>query len=243
MVSKQFQGDGLIFCDGACSGNPGRGGWGVICVFPQGLVREYAGGDAATTNNRMELRASIEGIRHLREARAPLQLFTDSTYVIKGITQWVHGWRRNGWRTAEGKDVLNRELWEELSRVTRDHGFPVHWNYVRGHAGIPGNERVDEIAVAMTQGIKPDLFQGVISDYPVDLGKLPDSFSVPDKRAKDPSGPAFYLSLLDGVLERHTTWGECEARVKGRPGAKFKKVANPEEASEVARKWGSPTDY
>jgi ribonuclease HI len=240
LIPKQFQGFGLVFGDGACSGNPGRGGWGTICVHPNGQVREFAGQELATTNNRMELRAVIEGIHRLKPSRAPLQIFTDSTYVIRGITQWIHGWRRKGWRTAEGRDVLNRELWEDLSRVVLAHGLPVTWNYVRGHAGYPGNERVDELAVAGSKDEKPVLFQGVIGEYPIDLWKLPESFAVPDSKKPGASSvAAFYLSWLDGTLQKHKTWAECEARVKGRSGAKFKKVATAEEAAQVADGWGA----
>lgn len=208
-------------------------------MTPTGQVREFAGAEAATTNNRMELRGAIEGIHRLRPCRVPLQVFTDSTYVIRGITQWIHGWRRNGWRTAEGRDVMNREFWEELSRIVLAHGHPVNWNYVRGHSGYPSNERVDELAVAYCKGEKIPLFQGIIDEYPVDLGKLPHAFGVPEaKKDRGSTGPAFYLSLLDGVLKKHKTWSDCEARVKGRSGAKFRKVATREEAAEVTQGWG-----
>lgn len=239
VIPVQFQGHALMFSDGACSGNPGPGGWGAICVTPRGEVQEIAGSERSTTNNRMELRGAIEGIRRLADTHAPLQAFTDSTYVIRGIRQWVHGWRRNGWKTAEGKDVLNRDLWEELIRVVQAHGHPVAWNYVAGHAGIPSNERVDEIAVAMSRGEKPFLFQGSISGYSVKIGILPSSFDLPEAKKRSGSAvKAFYLSLVDGKLERHVTWPECEARVKGRSGAKYKKVASEAEAMDIAESWG-----
>jgi ribonuclease HI len=240
VILKQFQGHALMFSDGACSGNPGPGGWAAICVSPEGQIVEMGGSDPATTNNRMEILGSIEGIRRLSKIKAPIQAFTDSTYVIRGITGWVFGWRRSGWKTAEGKDVLNRDLWEELSRVIQAHGHPVKWNYLRGHSGIPANDRVDALAVALSRGEKPQFFRGVMSEYPVDLADLPDSFELPDMKSPGSSKKAgFYLSWVNGELKRHTTWPECEAHVKGRSGAKFKKVTSEAEAREIAQGWGA----
>ncbi|MCX6106163.1 MAG: ribonuclease HI, partial [Proteobacteria bacterium] len=108
----------VIFTDGACSGNPGPGGWATIVVWPGGDVREFGGGEGDTTNNRMELMATIQGLEAVRSATETIILYTDSTYVIRGITQWVWGWRQRGWQTAEGNPVANRELWEELVRLT-----------------------------------------------------------------------------------------------------------------------------
>ncbi len=144
----------IIFTDGACSGNPGPGGWAAILVSPLGKVREIGGSEAHTTNNKMELTATLEALRMLSAVKKlstkEIQLYTDSKYVIQGITQWVHGWKRNGWKTAEGKDVSNRELWIALDEMVR--GFQVEWLYVPGHSGFPGNERCDEIAVAYSKG-------------------------------------------------------------------------------------------
>src|SRR5574342_320518 len=138
----------VVFTDGAAKGNPGPGGWAAVIVMPGGRVRELGGGTRHTTNNRMELTGPIEALTHLKETRGSVALYTDSTYVIRGIREWIPNWQRRGWRTTEGKDVLNRELWERLWRVVQDREDSIEWHYVGGHTGIPGNERVDEIANA-----------------------------------------------------------------------------------------------
>ena len=131
-----------LYTDGACSGNPGPGGWGALLLYGD-HCRELSGGEASTTNNRMELQAVIEGVRVLKRA-VPLTIYTDSTYVMKGITEWITGWKRNGWKTAAKKPVKNEDLWRELDSVLQGHD--VRWQWVKGHAGIPGNERADELA-------------------------------------------------------------------------------------------------
>jgi ribonuclease HI len=131
-----------IFTDGACSGNPGPGGWGAILRF-KGQEREISGGRADTTNNQMELTAAIEALRALKEPCA-IDLYTDSQYVRQGITEWIHGWKRNKWLTNDRKPVKNRELWEELDLLAQKHQIAWHW--LKGHAGHPENERCDELA-------------------------------------------------------------------------------------------------
>jgi len=131
-----------IYADGACKGNPGPGGWGVILLCGADR-RELHGGEAATTNNRMELTAVIEGLRALRR-RSRVRVFTDSQYVQKGISEWIHGWKRRGWRTADRKPVKNDDLWRRLDEVAQGHS--VEWHWVKGHAGDPENERADALA-------------------------------------------------------------------------------------------------
>ncbi len=130
------------FTDGACRGNPGPGGWGVVLSY-NGRVRELCGGEPDTTNNRMEITAAIRALEALRE-RCRVRVFTDSTYVKNGITQWLPNWRRRGWRTAGRKPVKNQDLWQDLASLTDRH--EVSWHWVRGHAGHPGNERADRLA-------------------------------------------------------------------------------------------------
>ncbi len=142
----------LIHSDGACAGNPGPGGWAVRIQYPDGRIRELGGAVPATTNNRMELWAAIQGLRAV--GAAPASLVTDSEYLLKGITEWIHGWKKRGWLTAGKKPVLNQDLWQELDQLNHR---ALHWQYTRGHAGEEGNERCDEIAQAFSRGDVPAL--------------------------------------------------------------------------------------
>ncbi|WP_186484369.1 ribonuclease H [Synechococcus sp. A15-127] len=142
--------------DGACSGNPGPGGWGALLRFEDGSVEEFGGHDPATTNNRMELQAALELLKRLKELpRHPdLTLRTDSKYLIDGLGSWMQGWKRRGWKTAAGKPVLNQDLWVALDQA-RLQDVPL--TYVKGHSGDPDNDRVDRIAVSFSRGLGPDL--------------------------------------------------------------------------------------
>lgn len=131
-----------IFTDGACSGNPGPGGWGAI-LRHEGVEKELSGGEAVTTNNRMELLAAIAALRSLTRPSA-VDLHSDSQYLRDGITKWIHGWKRNGWKTADRKPVKNAELWQQLDEARSVHDVTFHW--VKGHAGHAENERADELA-------------------------------------------------------------------------------------------------
>jgi ribonuclease HI len=235
----------VVFTDGASKGNPGPGGWGVVIVTPDGHVTELGGGAAQTTNNRMELTGAIEALSRLRGTSGPVDVYTDSTYLIQGIRSWVHNWRRRGWKTASGGDVLNRELWEALwDLVTARGARTITWHYVRGHVGTPGNERVDAIADACATGKPVTYYDGPLVGYPVPVLDLPDDTRVPERCQADGSngrrrsGTAFaYLSLVDGTPMRHATWAECEARVKGRAGARFKKAMTEAEQTEILQRW------
>ncbi len=131
-----------IYADGACKGNPGPGGWGAL-LRANGRERELHGGEAATTNNRMELTAVIRALEAL-EGRPAVRLYTDSQYVQKGITEWIHAWKRRGWHTADKKPVKNVDLWMRLDEVAGAHR--IEWHWVKGHAGHPENERADALA-------------------------------------------------------------------------------------------------
>ena len=131
-----------IYSDGACRGNPGPGGWGALLRFT-GQEKELWGGEADTTNNRLELMAAIRALEALKRP-SRVKLYTDSTYVMKGITTWIHSWKRKGWRTADKKAVKNEDLWRELDELRSKH--EVEWHWVKGHAGHPENERADELA-------------------------------------------------------------------------------------------------
>ncbi|EBA13484.1 ribonuclease HI [Roseobacter sp. CCS2] len=148
--------DLFAYTDGACSGNPGPGGWGALLVARDGdkvlKERELCGGEADTTNNRMELLAAISALETLDRSTA-LTIVTDSSYVKDGITQWIHGWKARGWKTAAKKPVKNEDLWKRLDEVTARHD--VTWEWVKGHAGHPENEKADELARAGMEPFKP----------------------------------------------------------------------------------------
>lgn len=147
-----------IYTDGACTGNPGPGGWGTVVYFEDGTVHEMGGGDPATTNNRMEMQGAIAALEFLQDSgqAQSITLHTDSEYVKNGITKWIHGWKKKGWKTAAGKAVLNQDLWQEIDRLNSSQ---VTWKYVRGHSGDEGNERCDAIARSFAKGKPTQLKQ------------------------------------------------------------------------------------
>jgi ribonuclease HI len=132
-----------IYADGACRGNPGPGGWGALLIH-KGREKELSGAEPLTTNNRMELTAAIRALEALKKPGTSARVYTDSQYVIKGIEEWVGGWKARGWRTADKKPVKNQDLWERLDALAAQHSLEWHW--VKGHSGVPGNERVDALA-------------------------------------------------------------------------------------------------
>ena len=241
---KQSGGPIVVFTDGAAKGNPGPGGWAAVIANLDGRVRELGGGAPHTTNNRMELTGPIEALAHLRKTPGRVAVYTDSTYVIRGISEWIPNWQRRGWRTTEGKEVLNREFWERLWTLVQDRADGVEWHYVRGHIGIPGNERVDEIANAFAIQNSPKLYDGPLSDYPVHILDIPADTAVPpasgNKSFAEGSNkkPFSYLSVVDGVAKRHANWPECERRVKGRSGARFKKAMSAADEAAILKVWG-----
>ncbi len=245
---EQFSRDLVIFTDGSSLGNPGPGGYGCVVVFPQlDEVVELGGNKLKTTNNEMELSAVIAALSHTMFNTAPAHIFTDSSYVINGITKWVRGWERNGWKTQTKSDVANKSLWETLVGLVRERerSSNISWHYVPGHVGVIGNERCDEICTGFAAGKPPVLFRGKLSDYVKnhrDILTITIDESLQqeksDKRARS-NAPAYsYLSLVDGVAMRHATWAECEARVKGKQ-AKFKKALSAENEQEILREWGA----
>ena len=232
----------IVFCDGASKGNPGPGGWGAI-VEGGGSVHELGGFESHTTNNRMELMAAIEALR----AAAPKQptmvvVYTDSSYVINGISKWVHGWQKNGWQTKDKKEVLNRDLWERLIAAVLAVGVEVDWQYVGGHVGVAGNERVDAIASDFAENKPVTLYKGPTNTYTVDLSNLGAS---DEKKAAKSSSSArskakaySYISLVDGKVLIHQTWGQCQARVTGKK-ARFKKSLSKEDEQSIVAAFSS----
>lgn len=231
MVYLAFMDEVTIYCDGSSIGNPGPGGWGAVVSYEKKL-KELGGFDAKTTNNRMELMAAIESLGSLSGSK-DVTLYTDSRYVINGITKWVHGWVKNGWLTKEKKDVLNKDLWQMLEKVTQKH--TVTFEHVRGHAGVAQNERADMIANGYARKESVKLFTGTEKEYTEFLVGMPKARVVASSSSR--RGKAFsYVSLVDGKLMTHKTWEECERRVKGKK-AKFKKVFSNDEEMNLMKEW------
>lgn len=229
----------IIYTDGSSLGNPGPGGWGAI-VLHDGVVVELGGADKDTTNNRMELTATIKALEYLKGVDEEIILYTDSSYTINGITKWVEGWQANNWTKRDKTEVLNRELWEELITVTS--GKNIVWKHVAGHSGMIGNERADSIATSFAEGKTPELYEGKKSGYDFDI--LDVSYNEKMKSARDKTrtrsrAKAYsYLSLVDGIFSRHSTWAECEACVKGSKGAKYRKAISVEDEEKIKKGWG-----
>ena len=236
--------DFIIYTDGACSGNPGPGGWAAIVLDSDDQVRELGGGDQGTTNNRMEMSGALEALRSISSKPRKITIYTDSTYLIRGITQWAWGWRKNNWKTSSGTEVSNKDLWQDLTAVlARLENPKISWLYVRGHRGTAGNERCDEIAVAFSKGKRINLFKGVFSNYEFDIKSPPPTEDLPAmKKVGDKKSAHSYLSVLGGKLEKHKDWASCERRVKGQSGAKFKKAMDPMQEKEILASWGFDPD-
>ncbi|MBC7881885.1 MAG: viroplasmin family protein, partial [Anaerolineae bacterium] len=187
-------------------------------------AEELTGYEAHTTNNRMEMQAVIEGLRRVG-AGQPVRVLTDSQYVIKGITEWLPGWKRRGWITAGGKPVENRDLWEALEPLA---GKWVQWEHVRGHAGHPENERANDLAQAVARKQSPPGTNMVVANFE----------SSPTTTATGRANGTTYLSLVQGKLVRQATWNECQMRVQGVSGAKFKKCRSYTEELAAITAWG-----
>jgi len=223
----------VVFCDGSSLGNPGPGGWGSIVAL-NGKIFEYGGSQNPSTNNKVELLAAINGIQKTNSHK-DIEVYTDSSYVINGMTKWIFGWQKNNWMTTQKEPVSNRDLWEELIKACKDK--KVKWNYVPGHVGIPGNERCDSIAVAFAWQKTPELFRGKIADYQIDLSVTKASEENMAKKSRT-NGPAYsYVSLIDGKINTYKTWKECEEAIKGASGAKFKKTISKEDENRIIEEW------
>ncbi len=217
-----------IFTDGSARGNPGPGGWGAIILFDD-EVKELGGSEVHTTNNRMELTAVISALNFVPHEH-DIILYTDSSYVISGITRWVRGWEKNNWLTSKKEDVLNKDLWELLVDAVA-HKI-IKWELVKGHSGVPANERCDVIATSFADNNPVGLYAGSFARYGVDLSVTTGDSKISEKKSKSKSKAYSYVSVLDGVVETHKTWEECKARVHGKP-ARFKKSVSPADEKDI----------
>lgn len=238
-----------IFTDGSSKGNPGPGGWAAVIAYDNGelKVKELGGRAMHTTNNRMEIQAAIEALFFVTSKlsnfkTSKLIIYTDSAYLLNGITKWVYGWQKNGWQTATKQPVENQDLWEQLFEITR--GQKIDWQLVKGHVGVAGNHRCDEIATAFASGEPAVLYSGVLENYRIknildisaDISEVARSR---EKKTKNRAKAFSYVSVLDGKVEVHQTWSECEKRVKGKSGVRFKKVFSKSEEVSLVKEWGS----
>ncbi|MFA6339122.1 MAG: ribonuclease HI [Candidatus Paceibacterota bacterium] len=226
-----------IFTDGSSRGNPGPGGFGAILTYGNNAV-EIGGREDNTTNNRMELSAAIEAINFTavnETGCSMIVVYSDSKYVIEGITKWVYGWVKNDWKTKTKDDVLNKDLWERLFKLTR--GKEIDWKYIGGHIGIAGNERADEIATEFADKKSPKLFKGTLEDYPINVFETSHNEAKKTSKSRSKAKAYSYLSMVDGEIKKHSSWEECKARVNGVKGAKYKKALSLEEEKEIIKAW------
>ena len=223
-----------IFTDGAAKGNPGKGGYGAV-ISRGGTVTEIGAHKKLTTNNEMELRAVVEALKVVQASGQTAVIYTDSKYVVEGATGWIFGWLKNGWKTKTGSDVLNKVLWQELLPLLKQ--VQIEWHKVPGHVGIIGNERADTIASDFAEKGEYDLYSGPLEEYGFNLSDT----SYDEEKAKERSAAKkrqsqkaySYVSLLDGVVKTHETWAECESRVKGQRGTRFKKSLDAQNENEI----------
>ena len=226
----------IIFTDGASKGNPGPGGWGAVIVS-ENHVTELGGSESPTTNNRMELTAIAEALAYIQNHKGIITVYTDSRYAIQGITSWMQGWKKNDWQTKGKIPVSNKDIWERIDEVKSN--LVIEWKHVNGHVGVPGNERADTIASAFGSKETPRLFNESLETYPIqNIFSIETVQSDVQKKSRSGAKAFSYLSLVDGVLEKHQTWSECEARVKGKSGVKYRKAISQEDEVEIIRSWG-----
>jgi len=245
------QKDITIFTDGSSRGNPGPGGWGAVIILPEQndevqnaklKVVELGGREDRTTNNRMELMAVLGALQFL-SIGSECTIVTDSKYVLEGMTKWVYGWQKKNWMTADKKPVANQDLWQAL--LLASDGKKISWHRVDGHQGVAGNERCDDIATSFADNVISTLYEGSFEKYPLSKTILKythavrtpgDGLSSGTKNTKGKKAYS-YLSVVDGVAMRHVSWSECEKRVKGARGAKYKKSFSAEDERAILNEW------
>lgn len=236
----------VVFTDGASRGNPGPCGWGAVVVADERVI-ELGGAQESATNNRMELTAAIEGLKEAAkraEGGREIAVYSDSSYLVNGAAKWLAGWKRNGWTTKAKKPVLNDDLWKELDGImgaVESAGSVIAWKYAGGHIGVAGNERCDGMATGFADGVDVKLYSGPLSGYglPNILNTGHDEIRLAARRSGAVHSRAraySYVSMVGGAIERHGTWLECERRIRGVPGARFRKALDKaDEAGIIAQ--------
>lgn len=217
------------FTDGASRGNPGPAGWGAV-VAAKADVTELGGAIQKGTNNEAEMEAVIHVLEKAKQEEGEVVVYTDSSYLVNGATSWIYGWQKNGWQTKKDEAVKNQQLWKKIANLQQE--IDVTYNHIPGHAGIPANERADDIATTFADGSQPELFDGSRNQYSVSL----------DPDVQTLAGAPVYISLVDNVVRQHDSWQDCKQRVEGET-AKFRKVHTESERSDVLESWGkTPAD-
>jgi len=244
----------VIFTDGASRGNPGPGGWAFVTVFPNASgemrVDEKGGREDMTTNNRMELSAVIEGLKHFNGyysdfSQIKFTIYLDSSYVLKGATEWLQGWKARNWISSQKESVKNQDLWQEMDAAMA--GKNIKWKLLPGHSGIYGNERCDEIATAYADGSDAHIYSGSLVQYPgvekimnLEINMAAASSKSGSKSGSKSKVPAYsYISAVDGQVMTHKTWDECKKRVTGISGARFKKSISKEDEDSIISEFKS----
>lgn len=227
-----------IFTDGAAKGNPGRGGYGVVISHPDTVV-ELGGFKEHTTNNEMELMAVVEALKAVVGTSSTVAIYTDSKYVVEGAKGWIFGWQKNGWKTKANTDVANKELWQALVPLVKK--VQIEWHKVPGHVGIAGNERVDTIASTFAEKGTYSIYNGPKANYSFNIEdtSFDESKAVErsDARKRSAQKAFSYVSAVDGVIQTHATWAECEKRVKGTKAARFKKSLDAANEREIMKEF------
>ena len=242
----------IIYTDGSSLGNPGPGGWGSVLLFSDKKVVELGGREKESTNNRMEMMASIMALKEVEKRKIEakvIKVHTDSSYLLNGITIWIHAWVKNDWKTKADEDVLNKDLWEILYKVESNlkNKYEIEWVKVAGHAGVHLNERCDVIATSFSANNTTMLFTGTLANYEKLFGRIttPSRLKVETPllhkegktKTKSSKVAYSYVSAVGGKVHADKTWAECEKRVKGKSGAKYKKVYSKEEEQDLIAEW------
>ena len=237
----------IIYTDGSSLGNPGPGGWGAVVLFPESKVIELGGREVESTNNRMEMTGAIEALKEISKKKPVAKkiiIHTDSSYLLNGITMWVYAWQKNNWMTKTKEPVLNKDLWEELFRLefSLKMKYEIKWVKVSGHSGVHLNERCDVIATSFSGNNTTMLFHGSLKDYEKLFGPVRQAQGVQSRtlnKVKNSKGKIAYsyVSVVNGKVHSDKTWAECEKRVKGKSGAKYKKVFSKEEENDLIALW------
>ena len=237
---EQLKNSLVIFTDGSSLGNPGPGGYGAVMISSKlGEVIELGGSKPNTTNNEMELVAIVSALSYAVNNTEPLHIFTDSSYAINGATAWMYGWIKNGWKKKDGEEIKNRFHWETMySLVTERGADTITWHHVPGHVGVPGNERVDDIARELAEGKDIELYRGTFSGYAIqNVLDIKIDEEAKKKKSHSKTKAYSYLSVIDKVVVRHKTWADTEARVRGQ-SARYKKAISAEHENEILKDWG-----